>query len=575
MVPDLSLITTLLLVFLTALIGGLVAKKLNQSTIVGYILGGFFVGVLGVKITDSNAITHIANIGVTLLLFTLGVEFSFHRLRTMLRTITGVTLIQIVVVSLFLYALLILFGFSSMAAIVIAAAGSLSSTAIVLKIFSEKGQLDSVPGEVATGWLVVQDVSVIPMMVLLPALSTLFPSTAGAFTTHIWVFVMSLGKIMAILAVTIILGRSAIPRMLSFVARVGSRELFLLSTVGLVLVAGSTTYALGLSGALGAFIAGLLIAETSQNHAVFAEIRPLRDVFAIVFFVTIGMVIPIKLIIANIPFILGFSVTVMAVKWVIIMGLLRYLGYHRKTAFVVATSLTQMSEFGFILSAEGVRIGALTQTDAAVLASVAFTTILLGTPLLSRGQQLYGRYIHTIGKWVPKFFRSKEEENLGKEQYPIEHHVVLCGYGRVGKYIGRALLMANIPFLVVDYNHATIVSLKEQGIHVVYGDPGDKEVLDFAQVDHARAIVIAIADLHTQELIIGHALTLNKRITIICRTHHEEDQPILKSLGVDTIIQPEFEAAVTITNKLLTQFGVENEEIAGKISRLKIEHGLG
>ncbi len=162
-----------------------------------------------------------------------------------------------------------------------------------------------------------------------------------------------------------------------------------------------------------------------------------------------------------------------------------------------------------------------------------------------------------------------------QEELPYRDHIVLCGYGRVGKYIGRALEMAEIPFVVVDYNNATIAALKIKGIPVVYGDPADKGVLDWAQVDYAKAIIIAIPDRHTQELVIAHAQTLNRRIKIICRTHHEEDQKYLKSLGVDAVIQPEFEAALSIVERLLPSFGVADADVAGKISRLKIEHGVG
>lgn len=576
MIPDLSLITTLLLVFSTAILGGLVAKKLNQSMIVGYVLGGFLAGSSLSRLQNQEVLGWIAQIGITLLLFTLGVEFSFHRLRTILGAITWAATAQIIGCLLILLAIFLLLGFSLIPALFFAAAGALSSTAVVVKVLSERGELETVPGEVATGWLVVQDLSVIPMMVMLPAFIVLSVSPSDNFFSGIGLVVASLVKAAVMLTIVIALGRKGIPKALAVVARGASRELLLLTTVGLVLIAATTTYVLGLSAALGAFIAGLLVAETSQNHAVFAEIRPLRDLFAIVFFVTLGMVLPLRLVLGNLPFILGLAIVIMGIKWAAVMGLARYLGYHPKSAFLVAICLLPMSEFGFILAQEGLRLGALTPDQTAYLMAITFVTILLSTPLLGNGQVVYGMYIRRLGRFMPKLFGGKSaEESLPKEDYPIEGHVVICGYGRVGKYVGRALSMAKIPFLVADYNNATVSDLREKGIPVIYGDPADKEVLDYAQVDHARAIIIAIPDRHTQELIIGHALTLNKRIKIICRTHHEEDQPYLKSLGVQTVIQPEFEAAVTIAERLLSEYGVEEEGIAGKVSRLKIEHGIG
>lgn len=566
MAPNLSLITTLLLVFATAIIGGLIATKLKQSTIVGYIVGGFVVGASGIDTGNRELLEIISNIGVTLLLFTLGVEFSFRRLRKILRVVSWAATAQIIFTMLIVLMVLILFGFSLVPSLFIAAASALSSTAVAVKILSQRGELDTVPGEAATGWLVTQDLAVIPMMIILPS----FVALSGP-----WTILLSLVKAGLVLSVVIALGRIGLPKFLSLVARVGSRELFLLSTVGLVLLSGVTTYALGLSAPLGAFIAGLVIAETSQNHAVFAEIRPLRDLFATIFFVTIGMVLPLPLVYTHIGFIVLLALLVMVIKGGVVTVLLRYLRYHKKSAFLAALTLTQMSEFGFILSSEGVRVGAMTEREATILAATTLLTIVVSTPLLSRSGELYGVYARSIGRWLPKMFAEEEKEYMGKENYPIDDHVVLCGYGRVGKYIGRALLMAKIPYLVVDYNSAVVSRLKSEGIPVVYGDPADYEVLDYAQVDRARAIVIAIPDLHTQELIIGHASTLNKKIKIICRTHHEEDQPHLKSLGVATVIQPEFEAAVTIAERLLGEYGVEQEGIAGKVSRLKIEHGIG
>jgi len=287
------------------------------------------------------------------------------------------------------------------------------------------------------------------------------------------------------------------------------------------------------------------------------------------------MVLRLDEVITIIPLLLVVSVLVMIVKWFLIFGLTRYLGNHRKTAFFVGIALSQMSEFGFIIGREGVALGVLEHSKYVFLVALTFMTVLLGTSALSHVHSLYYWFYRILGKWMPKVFSTKLELSSNREELPFTDHIVICGYGRVGKYIGRALDMANIAYVVVDYNQTTIEALRQKGVNVVYGDPADKDVLDFAQVDFARAIIIAIPDRHTQEMIIANAQTLNRRIKIICRTHHEEDQKWLKSLGVQMIVQPEFEAAISVVTKLLTELGVSAEDIAGKISRLKIEHGLG
>ncbi|OGG11463.1 hypothetical protein A2Z00_02855 [Candidatus Gottesmanbacteria bacterium RBG_13_45_10] len=572
---SISLIITLLLVFFSAICGGIVAKFLKQPTLLGYIAVGVLFGNLLSRWIDQSFLQTIADTGVTLLLFTLGVEFSFHRLRKILGSVVWAVTAQMFLSMFVCFLVLLGVGLEFLPSLFIAVAASLSSTALAVKILSERGELETLHGEIAVGWCVIQDLSVVPVMLLLPAIVGVQASGTATITATILVVVMSLVKAGLALALIIFLGRKGIPRLLNLVAGLGSREIFLITTIGIVFLAALITYALGLSTALGAFIAGLLISETSQNHAIFAEVRPLRDIFSVVFFVSLGMVLPIASVVHQAPLLLGMTFLVMIVKWFLVFGLSRYMGYHRKTAFLVAVALMQMSEFGFIIAKVGSSLGVLTGDRYVFLVSLTFFTMFVGTPLLAGGHAVYYLFYRTIGKLLPRLFSSKQELTPNREELPIKNHIVICGYGRVGKYIGRALDMAKIPFLVVEYNQATVSELRSKGIQVVYGDPADKDVLDFAQVDFARAIVIAIPDRHTQEMIIGNAQTLNRRIRIICRTHHEEDQRHLKSLGVHTIVQPEFEAALSVIERILPEFGVTPEDLSGKISRLKIEHGLG
>ncbi len=572
---SLSLISTLLLVFSAAILGGAIAKMLKQPTLLGYIAAGILFGNLFPRATDAAFLKGIGDVGVTLLLFTLGVEFSFHRLKKLMGTLPWAAITQILL-CIFLFLLFSMFlGFPFLASLVIAIAGSLSSTAVIVKVLSERGELDTVPGEMMTGWSVLQDLAVVPIMIILP--SVIGAAHTGDISAMSLAASLSLGflKAAVALALIIFLGKKVVPKALGKVATLGNREIFMLVTVGLVFLSAMTTYVLGLSAALGAFVAGLLISETSENHAIFAEVRPLRDLFVVVFFVTIGMGIPGAYLLRAAGTLAILTVFILAVKWFVVMGLMRFMGYHRKTSFLVAVGLVQMSEFGFIIASQGWVLGALTRDQYTFLIALTFLTILVSTPFISQGHSLYYGMHGWMDKYLPKVFRTSREEPDVKEELPYRDHVVLCGYGRVGKYIGRALAMAEIPFVVVDYNNAAIAALTAKGIPVVYGDPADKNVLDYAQVDYAKAIIIAIPDRHTQELVIAHAQTLNRRIKIICRTHHEEDQKYLKSLGVDAVIQPEFEAALAIVERLLPSFGVAEADVARKISRLKIEHGVG
>lgn len=572
MSSSITLITTFLLLLAASIGGGVVALRLRLPSIVGFIAGGILVGNVFSSGFDHQLIALISEAGVTLLLFTLGVEFSFHRLKRILHAIAWPAVAQIVITLFLVLTVCIMLKTAFLPSLYIAAAAALSSTAIVVKLLSERGELDSVPGEIATGWLVLQDLAVVPILIILSAVSGSSVGESGVLPL-IGGVSFAMIKAGGMILLVLYLGSRGVPRLLTAVSGFRSRELFLLTTIGIVVAVGIMTRAVGLSLALGAFLAGLLVAETSQNHAVFAEIRPLRDLFAVVFFVSLGMALPFSIFVSSWPIIVLLTLAVILVKGGVVYTLLRFLGYHRKTAFSVGLFLTQVSEFGFVIAGAGLASGALSPSYASVLIAVTFITIVVSSPLITHAHQVYYA-VHSWTKRFPKLFREASEDVPNEPGYPISDHVVICGFGRVGKYIGRALLMAGIPFLVVDINPHTLADLRGSGIQTVYGDPADKDVLDYAQVDLARSIVIAIPDRHTQELVIANALSLNRRIKIICRTHHEEDQRHLKSLGVQTIIQPEFEAALSIVNKLLTNFGISDEETQGKLQRLKIEHGM-
>lgn len=571
---NLSLITTLLLVFGSALAGGFLAKKLKLPLVLGYIASGTLVNWVFGFLIDRPAIQVLGDIGISLLLFALGIEFSIPRLRHMFPRIGLAACMQILLVFGSVFVFLGILGFSYMPALFIAAAAALSSTAIVIKLLFDRGELDTIPGEIATGWLVMQDLAVIPMMLILPTLVVFGGNEALTATSAIAVST-GIIKSLVFLMLIVFLGKTVIPRFLTRVAGMGNPEILVLAVALVVLAAAGIGSAVGLSMAVGAFIAGLLVAETNQNHAVFAEIRPMRDLFGVIFFVTLGFALPLQFLASSFFHIAMVTIAIILLKAGIIYTLVRFVGYHRKTAFLVAVSLVQMSEFGFVLAKEGTAIGALTANQSTFLTAVMCGTIFLSVPLLHRAHEWYYRLSRLVGHRFPILFATKEEVGTKREEYPISDHIVLCGYGRVGKYIGRALSMADIPYLVVDYNQSVIYALQKNGIPAVYGDPAEREVLDFAQVDLARVIIIAIPDRHTQEMVVAHAHSLNRRIKIICRTHYEGDQQRLKSLGVHTVVQPEFEAALSIVVRVLGEFGQSEEDIAGKISRLKIEHGLG
>lgn len=566
-----ELASALFFLFLAAFLGGFIAKKIKQPLVLGYVMAGIIIGTLAFRFfAGQEAVKSLAEIGVALLMFTLGIEFSFTRLKRIKEVVVWGGLIQILFTILLGLLILPKFGFDFYSSLFMASAFSLSSTAIITKLLSERGELDSLPGEIMIGWSVIQDLAVLPMLAILPKIVS--------ETGQIQSIILSVVEAGGLLFLVIFLGRGIIAKVLDRVAKINSRELLLLAVVAFCLAAAFGTYWLGLSFALGAFLAGLMVAESSQNHAIFSELRPLRDVFAIIFFVSLGMMITPSFILSHLVAIVGLVALVLLVKFLIVIGLVLYLGYHTKTAFLVAIGLVQVGEFSFILARTGLNQGLIEPEIYSYIIAVALFSIVFSPFLFNLAPKIYTQARKLTSQKFPRIYSlifTRFDHRQAEEELPLENHVIICGYGRVGGWLGRALEMASIPFVVVDYDFNIVNTLKEKGIPVIYGDPGDLDVLNMAKVAKAKLAIIAIPDRNTQELIIGNCQTLNPKLEIICRSHFEEDQPRLKALGVKTIIQPEFEASLSIIHRLLQAYGLDKEEVANNIKRVKIEHGMG
>lgn len=573
----LEILGYLLLLISAAFVGGTLLKTLKQPPVVGYLLAGLTLGILLGDKHVQAPIAVLSELGIVLLLFTLGLEFSWSRLRKVARIAVFGGIAQIVATTVIATVFISQLGFSLYAALFMAMAFSLSSTAVVVKILADRGELDTLPGEIMVAWLIVQDLAVLPIIIILPSLGRelqLIPLSSSSLL----LLLQQIGLAVTVLVSVIISGRIVVPRIVEKIAALNSRELLLVGVFGIAVAGALLTQKFGLSAALGAFLAGVLISQSAQTHAVFSEIRPLRDIFALLFFTTLGVMLPQGFFFSHFGQILAVTVGVTLIKFIVVAILTLYLGYHARTSFLVGVGLIEVGEFAFILSSIGLTEGVITLETHGMILSVALMSILIMPPLFLTAPLWYRRIRDlTKEQFRPlyvRFFAGVEHRDTLPE-LPYKDHVVLCGYGRVGKYIGRALEMTQIPYVVIEYNHDKARILREQGVTAIYGDPADIDILDYAQVDKARAVVIAIPDLHTQSQVITNSLTLNKNVDIFCRTHHESDQKHIKALGVTAVIQPEFEAALSITDKILKSFGQKEEDIEGKVSRLKIEHGLG
>lgn len=568
--PDLVFAFNLLAILLLALIGGFVAKKFRQPLILGYVLSGIIFGGFLNKISgEQELITSLAEVGVALLIFSLGVEFSFARLARVKKIAIWGGLIQIL--STTLWGLLIFprFGFDFYNSLFLASCFSLSSTAVVTKVLSERGEMDTLPGEIMLGWLLIQDLAVLPMILLLPQIANLNPEQLGNLLLEVF-------KASFLLLITLVLGKSIVPKILSQVAATNSREILILSVVTVCLSFAFGTFYLGLSFSLGAFLAGLLVSESAQNHAVFSEIRPLRDIFSIIFFVSLGTILSPVFLMSHFLLIISLSIVVLLIKFIVTIALTLYLGYHFKISFIVGMGLVGVGEFSFVLARMGISHKIITSEVYAIIISVAVLTIVLTPFFLNWAPRIYNLIRKITKNHYPVIYRfiSARDLKISEDGLPLKDHVVVCGFGRVGGWLGRALMLLQVPFVVIDYNHEVVNELRDKGVPVVYGDPADIDVLDYAQVDKAKSIVIAIPDRHTQEMVIFNALHLNPKINVICRIHHQEDKNWIKAMGVRTVIQPEFEASLSIIHRVMQDLGMDKVDVSDKIKRIKIEYGM-
>lgn len=564
-----AIVRDLGLVLAASLVGAVASLFLRFPPIVGYIIAGVILGgVLGL-VQAGGTVFLLAQIGIILLLFSLGIELSFGKLSRVLAVSVFGGTIQILGVILLGLIILPSLGFSYFASLVLAFGFSLSSTAVVVKILSDRGELDSLPGEIMAAWLIVQDLAVVPMVVILPALS----GVSGG--EGILILGQATLKSIFVVAATVGLGHFIVPRFMDWVANFNLREILLLATVSLVLGVAYGFSLLGISPPVGAFLAGLVIAPTFQSHAVFAEIRPLREIFVILFFVSLGALVDPAAIFQFGIALVGATVAIMLIKFILVFFLVLFFGYHGRTAFYSGVGLSQIGEFSFVLAVLGGELGILQANEVSFAIAVTLLSLIL-TPILFPLITPSWRRIRVFLSSFPYLERlivgwDKSERDSG---FDLDAHVVVCGFGRVGSWLGRALELSGIPFIVVESNSLVVKDLKQRGIPVIYGDPAESEVLDKALLGQARLLIVAIPDRWTQEEVIASAQTLNPKIKIISRAHREEDRLRLSTLGVDSVIQPEFEAALSIIHRILQGYGLDKEEVATRIRRIKAEHTM-
>lgn len=567
-----NLLFDIFIFLLFPLIGGYIAVKNKISPLIGYIFGGIFLHIVIGGRLPKVFINSFSMLGLVLLIFTIGLETNISIIKRFGKFVILGGLLQIILSAALIIILSLAFSFTAIEATFFGFAFALSSTAVVAKIIQERGEENSLLGGLVIGVLVLQDLAFIPLLIIFSS----FGKNASFSEIIQNIFKNGL-KAGIVLAAIYFIGQKVIPLVFNKVSKV-SREILNLLIIVFILASLTFFSFLGLSSLLAAFIAGILVGQTTQHYHIFSQIRPLRDILAIVFFVFLGLTIEPLFVISHAPAILSFTAAIILIKMIIVTGIYLFFRFHSRTAFALGIFLFQIGEDAFILIYQGFLSGVVRQESYSFAISVVLSTLLLTPFLINKNNYLYQlirkftkKYLPFVEKYIIFNF-DREPPNI--DIMHLKNHVVLCGYGRVGGYIGRALQLSNIPFIAIDYNFHTVEEVKKEGINIIYGDPTETDVLDYAEVDSASILISAVPESFSQEAIILNAKKLNPDIVFFTRVHREEEQRRMKDLGANVVVQPEFEASLSIIRRILHLKGLDKTEIAKKVKRLKIEHGM-
>jgi CPA2 family monovalent cation:H+ antiporter-2 len=563
---NVALITTVAAALGLALIMGFLALRLKLPALVGYLIAGIIIGPATPGfVADLELSSQLAEIGVMLLMFGVGLHFSLDDLLSVRGIALPGAIVQIVVATLLGIGVSALWGWNLSAGIVFGLSLSVASTVVLLRALESRGILETVNGRIAVGWLVVEDLVTVLVLVLLPPLSLTLAGRHGvgdgerAFLTTLS---LTLGQVVVFIALMLVIGRRLFPKLLWQVARTGSRELFTLCVIAVAVgIAYGSAALFGVSFALGAFFAGMVMRESPLSYRAAEESLPFRDAFSVLFFVSVGMLLDPLVLVRKPLHVLATLAIIILGKSLAAFFLVLLFRYPLNTALTVSASLAQIGEFSFILAGLGLSLGLLPSEGQSLILAGAIISIALN-PLVFRA-------IEPAQAWIRA--RSKLAQALERPDDPLAAlpmsvdlnrltgQVVLVGYGRVGRRIGEALAASGISFLVAEENRDIVEQLRARDIPAVFGDASDPAVLIQAHIHRARVLVIATPDTLNVRRMIEIARTVNPHIETVVRTHSEEEATLLEKENAGKVFFGEHELALAMTRHVLERFAANPE----------------
>lgn len=543
-----------------------VLQKLKLPSIIGFLFTGIIIGPYGLSLINAvEQVEVLSEIGVILLLFVIGMELSLKQLASIKKTVFIGGLLQVGITAVVTGVIYYFLGYSWNESVFVGFLFSLSSTAIVLKTLQDRKEISTPHGRNALAILIFQDIIVVPMMLITPLI-------AGE-STNIGMSILSLVlKSAVVIVITVISARYIVPKLMHAVAKTNSKELFLLVTFTLCFAVAFLTSEVGLSLALGAFIAGLIISESEYSHQATSIILPFRELFTSFFFVSVGMLLDLNFFIGNIPTIMFLVLLVFIIKSLIAGIAVAALKYPTRTVLLTGLSLFQVGEFAFILSKVGIEYNLLNAQTNQYFLSVSIVSMILTPFIIIFSERIANRFIGVSKKigLDPTTISNKNMSEINDDK--LENHLIIIGYGVNGSNLAKAAAASNIPYVVIEMNAETVRQEKAKGLPVIFGDASQDHILEAVQLPNARAAVIAISDNQATKTIIKNIRSHSESLYLVVRTRYVKEISELIALGADEVIPEEFETSVQIFTHVLQNFLVPEDEIDQLIEKVRADN---
>ncbi|AUX71990.1 YbaL family putative K(+) efflux transporter [Erwinia pyrifoliae] len=542
------LITTIVGGLVLAFLFGMLANRLRISPLVGYLLAGVLAGPFTPGfVADTNLAPELAELGVILLMFGVGLHFSLKDLMAVKSIAIPGAVVQIAAATLLGMGLSWAMGWPTMTGLVFGLCLSTASTVVLLRALEERQLIDSKRGQIAIGWLIVEDLVMVLALVLLPAVAGLFEEGNASVTMVLFDLLITIGKVVAFMVLMMVVGRRVVPWILARSAATGSRELFTLSVLALALgIAFGAVEFFDVSFALGAFFAGMVLNESELSHRAAHDTLPLRDAFAVLFFVSVGMLFDPMILVQQPLAVLGALSIIVFGKSLVALLLVRLCGHSRRTALTISVSLAQIGEFAFILAGLGISLNLLPESGRNLVLAGAILSIMLNPILFS----LLERYLLKTENLEEQTSTVADED---EKQIPVDlcHHAIIVGFGRVGSLLGSQLMAADIPVVVVENSRARVEALRERGITAVLGNAARGDIMDLARLDCARWLLLTIPNGYESGEIVTAAREKRPKIEIIARAHYDDEVIYIEERGADRVVMGEREIANSMLNIIL------------------------